>query len=458
MQRLRTNECRRRTVERSGRTWTSAVVSCVVLVVALVGTAGAADTSPPTAPGPTQVPTTRGPTPVPASVPPTASPGPSPSDPAPTTSGSAPADPTGEPSVLGPDQTVATETEVATLTESQRALIRQLQGAKDTLAVRRFALVALARQVAGARDRLDAARAAETLARTKVEETLEQLRIVKDEIHDLAAAAYRNNSSTWALGSISSLDTSNANTLARAQTYARSDGMLLAARVEELTALEHRLRSEQRVAEAARAEAEASAADLEASLSAQTQAFDDATAATTKAQTALARGLGSGASLLARILDPRFAADDISASLAAVQAGQGEPPTLDGIFALPMPGARLNSHFGIRIDPIAGTIGFHSGVDFEADARTPIHAAAAGLVIVAGDCGGYGSCVVIDHGASLATIYGHQSAVLRRVGDGVAAGEVVGLVGSTGISTGPHLHFEVRLHGAPIDPVPTLSG
>jgi murein DD-endopeptidase MepM/ murein hydrolase activator NlpD len=112
----------------------------------------------------------------------------------------------------------------------------------------------------------------------------------------------------------------------------------------------------------------------------------------------------------------------------------------------------------MRIDPIAGGIGFHSGVDFAADARTPIHAAAPGVVVIAGDCGGYGNCVVIDHGSSLATIYAHQSVVIARVGYVVTAGEPIGLVGSTGLSTGPHLHFEVRLHGAPVDPLPTLAG
>jgi murein DD-endopeptidase MepM/ murein hydrolase activator NlpD len=111
----------------------------------------------------------------------------------------------------------------------------------------------------------------------------------------------------------------------------------------------------------------------------------------------------------------------------------------------------------LRIDPIGGSVGFHPGLDFGAEARTQIHAAGGGMVVVAGDCGGYGNCVVIDHGGSLATLYGHQSDVLVRVGDSVTAGQVIGLVGSTGISTGPHLHFEVRLHGAPIDPVPTLT-
>ncbi len=78
-------------------------------------------------------------------------------------------------------------------------------------------------------------------------------------------------------------------------------------------------------------------------------------------------------------------------------------------------------------------------------------------MVTAGDCGGYGNCVVIDHGTSIATLYAHQSQVLVSVGEHVDAGQVIGLVGSTGMSTGPHLHFEVRLHGVPIDPLLALS-
>jgi murein DD-endopeptidase MepM/ murein hydrolase activator NlpD len=143
--------------------------------------------------------------------------------------------------------------------------------------------------------------------------------------------------------------------------------------------------------------------------------------------------------------------------LGFVQAGQPDPLTLDGIFTLPLQGASLSSPYGLRIDPIGGAIGFHAGLDFGAEARTWIRAAGPGMVVVAGDCGGYGNCVVIDHGTSLATLYAHQSQVLVKVGDLVEVGQVIGLVGSTGISTGPHLHFEVRIHGRPIDPVPTLT-
>ena len=364
--------------------------------------------------------------------------------------------PTGERSALSPEETAATQAELATLTDTQRALLRKLQAAKDTLAVRQFALVALAREVATARDRLDTARAAEALARTRVEQTSQQLQRVKDEIVALAAAAYRHHTTSRALGALGSVDTNNASTLVRAQTYARSDATNLGGRVDVLRMLERRLESEQRVAESARAEAELSASDLDARLAAQTQAVDDARSATMMAQTAVARGLGAGASLLTQIVDPHFGADDITATLAFVQAGQPGPFGLAGIFALPIPGAHLGSPYGIRIDPIAGSVGFHPGVDFDADARTEIHAAAAGVVVISGDCGGYGNCVVIDHGYSLATVYGHQSQLLVPVGAIVTAGQVIGLVGSTGISTGPHLHLEVRLRGAPIDPVPTL--
>jgi murein DD-endopeptidase MepM/ murein hydrolase activator NlpD len=343
------------------------------------------------------------------------------------------------------------------LTEGQRALLRQLQAARDVLATRRFVLVALARQVAVARVRLEEARAVESQARARVDETRDQLRRVKDEIARLAAAAYRNRMGTRVFGAVGALDIGSASTLARAGTYAESDVALLRTRVDSLTALERRLEANRHDAESARADAEASAADLDSHLAAQTKAFDDASEAATRAHAAVARSLGSDARLVAQMVDPHFGADDISSVLAFVQAGQGEPLTLDGIFTLPLPGASLSSPYGFRIDPIGGSIGFHPGLDFAAEARTPIRAARPGMVVVAGECGGYGNCVVIDHGSSLATIYAHQSQVLAKVGDLVDTGQVIGLVGSTGISTGPHLHFEVRLHGRPIDPVPTLT-
>jgi murein DD-endopeptidase MepM/ murein hydrolase activator NlpD len=95
----------------------------------------------------------------------------------------------------------------------------------------------------------------------------------------------------------------------------------------------------------------------------------------------------------------------------------------------------------------------HEGIDLGAAYGTPIHAAAAGTVIYAGWMEGYGNLVIIDHGGGLATAYGHQSSIAVANGQSVSQGQVIGYVGSTGHSTGPHLHFEVRVNGAPVDPL-----
>jgi murein DD-endopeptidase MepM/ murein hydrolase activator NlpD len=95
----------------------------------------------------------------------------------------------------------------------------------------------------------------------------------------------------------------------------------------------------------------------------------------------------------------------------------------------------------------------HEGIDIGAPSGTPIHAAAAGTVIYAGWMEGYGNLVVIDHGNGLATAYGHQSSIAAGNGSGVSQGQVIGYVGCTGHCFGPHLHFEVRVNGTPVDPL-----
>jgi murein DD-endopeptidase MepM/ murein hydrolase activator NlpD len=117
----------------------------------------------------------------------------------------------------------------------------------------------------------------------------------------------------------------------------------------------------------------------------------------------------------------------------------------------PVPGA-ITSAFGYRMHPIFHVRKMHTGVDMHAGMGTPIRAAESGTVISAGWRGGYGKCVVIAHGGNLATLYGHQSTILVSAGETVERGEVIGKVGSTGYSTGPHLHFEVRVGGSPVNP------
>ena len=119
--------------------------------------------------------------------------------------------------------------------------------------------------------------------------------------------------------------------------------------------------------------------------------------------------------------------------------------------------APVSSPFGLRIHPILGTVRLHAGIDFQAGTGTPIGAAGSGTVILAGPWGGYGNTVVIDHGGGLSTLYAHQSSIAVALGESVQAGDVIGYVGSTGYSTGPHLHFETREQGIPVDPMKYLG-
>ncbi|MDD4320417.1 MAG: peptidoglycan DD-metalloendopeptidase family protein [Acidaminococcaceae bacterium] len=123
-----------------------------------------------------------------------------------------------------------------------------------------------------------------------------------------------------------------------------------------------------------------------------------------------------------------------------------------GRFIWPIHG-EITSPFGWRTHPIFGTQTFHSGVDIGADYGDPILAADAGTIIYAGWISGYGNAVMIDHGSGLVTLYGHNTEVLVSVGQQVAQGQIIAHAGSTGNSTGPHCHFEVRLHGEPVNPM-----
>ena len=139
-----------------------------------------------------------------------------------------------------------------------------------------------------------------------------------------------------------------------------------------------------------------------------------------------------------------------SAALAAQlrDSGGGSPPVAggNGTFQWPVSGP-ITSPFGMRW----GTL--HPGVDIGVPTGTPIHAAGSGTVIWCGWMSGYGNLVMIDHHNGLATLYGHQERVAVACGQDVTTGEVIGYSGCTGFCTGPHVHFEVRLHGSPVDPL-----
>lgn len=125
--------------------------------------------------------------------------------------------------------------------------------------------------------------------------------------------------------------------------------------------------------------------------------------------------------------------------------------------ANPAPGRRVTSNFGTRIDPFLGRAALHSGIDFSAPVGLPVKATASGTVIDAGRNGGYGNMVEIDHGDGITTRYAHLSRIKVESGQKVERGTVIGLAGSTGRSTGPHVHYEVRRKGTAVNPARYLK-
>jgi murein DD-endopeptidase MepM/ murein hydrolase activator NlpD len=215
----------------------------------------------------------------------------------------------------------------------------------------------------------------------------------------------------------------------------------------------------ERIREAARRAAEA-----EARRKAQAEAA--ARAAAAKAAAA-ARAAGAAQQEQARRqeADRRAAeaADARRASRRSRAAPQpGAPDTMSSASGVgwlwPCGGCPQTSSFGWRTHPIFGDRRLHAGIDLGAPIGTPVRAAEAGIVLIAGPASGYGTLVVVGHGGGLSTAYAHMSTISVMAGQSVSRGEQVGEVGNEGNSTGPHLHFEVRRDGEPVDPSAYVGG
>jgi murein DD-endopeptidase MepM/ murein hydrolase activator NlpD len=125
---------------------------------------------------------------------------------------------------------------------------------------------------------------------------------------------------------------------------------------------------------------------------------------------------------------------------------------------MPVDNLRMTSEFGMRWHPVLGGRRQHAGVDLANPVGTPVHATADGVVGRADWFGGYGLCIDLEHGGSLETRYGHLSRLNVVAGQTVHKGDIIGFVGTTGRSTGPHLHYEVRVEGAAVNPIPFMQG
>ncbi|HEX7871513.1 MAG TPA: M23 family metallopeptidase [Sphingobium sp.] len=124
----------------------------------------------------------------------------------------------------------------------------------------------------------------------------------------------------------------------------------------------------------------------------------------------------------------------------------------------PVDDIKLTSNFGVRNDPFNGSHRMHQGIDIPGAIGTPIYATADGVVSRAEWAGGYGNLVEVNHGNGLQTRYGHMSKLIAQPNQRVVRGQLIGLMGSTGRSTGSHLHYEVRIAGAAVNPIPYLEG
>ena len=185
----------------------------------------------------------------------------------------------------------------------------------------------------------------------------------------------------------------------------------------------------------------------------------------------LTKDIESNASILAELAaDEQEAETDVAnmalalekqrqAEIAQSGGGGGSAAVATGAFTWPVPSCTyITSRFGLRVHPIYGTTKSHTGLDIGAAAGATVVAAAAGTVTMAGVNSGYGNCVMIDHGNGYQTLYGHLASISVTSGSTVSAGQTIGTVGSTGVSTGPHCHFEVFQGGGRIDPEQFFSG
>ena len=156
--------------------------------------------------------------------------------------------------------------------------------------------------------------------------------------------------------------------------------------------------------------------------------------------------------------DLKAEADRVTALLQSQGSSSSNSVYTGGAMAWPVPSSSyISSPFGYRYHPTTGVYKRHTGMDIGANSGNNIVAANAGTVIYSGWNGGYGMCVMIDHGGGIVTLYGHCSALYVSVGQSVSRGQAVAAVGSTGISTGPHCHFEVRVNGNYVNPYPYVT-
>ena len=342
------------------------------------------------------------------------------------------------------------------------AQIRESSARRDELDRK---VVELDRQIRAVRSQLYAAEAELDAVETRVrdaEDRLQQTRqeLVKAEqaLRDQAIAAYIGRADAGRVAEIL-LRVDSIGEMAAKRSYMR---IVVSTQADATSATEGlRNRTEDLIGQADRVRAKAKAERDEVALRrAQLQRERDAQDALRhEVDHELARHNSLLQVMLSRreeftgaVLELKRQSDALEATLKERQVSQAPASSPGGRLAQPIPGARVTSTFGPRVHPVYGSSRVHTGVDLAGTTGTPIRASADGTVLRAGWMGGYGQATVVDHGGQLATLYAHQSQVLVRPGQAVSRGQIIGRVGCTGTCTGPHLHYEVRERGTPVNP------
>ncbi len=335
----------------------------------------------------------------------------------------------------------------------ERQVTRQLRSIKGEQQQARSGLISAQQQLAQAQTRLREAEAQLRETKQHITETEQQLAETKvrldkheAEMQQYLLALYRAGEPTYL--EVVFRATSFEDFITRAEFTRR-----LAQRDEELLTA---LVSEKQAYESKRAELlvlRAHQEDLRAQIKQEQAKIKVQAAAAQRELNKVTQDRAAAEQMLAQMQQE---SRQIEQMLASLQRGGGQRYSGSWSGSLKCPiwnNYRISSRYGYRIHPILHKRRFHDGVDLACPTGTPIHAADKGLVIYTGWRGGYGRTILIDHGSGISTMYAHCSRIAVKNGQTVSRGQVIGYVGSTGFSTGPHLHFGLRKYGKPINPM-----
>jgi murein DD-endopeptidase MepM/ murein hydrolase activator NlpD len=340
-----------------------------------------------------------------------------------------------------------------------------VSAARTVTVAARAAVAAAEKQAALVQQRADAAKAVAHTAAQEYQAAADRVQLEKERLGRFATVAYQGGGVAEFNAFVGS--SSPHEFLLRAE-YARRVSELKKDAVDGFAAASQDAMRLAQKAGAAQDAADQKLTAAKAALAEAARARDTAlrnervlTELVTKQQNAVADAERYRAEVLAQYNEAQQESERIAAELQAQAAQNGGGPVLRPGARLLMPASgRKTSDFGYRLHPIYHVWLLHSGMDIGAGNGQPIYAAAAGTVVLAGMRGGAGNYTCIAHGTyqgkNMSTCYAHQSRILVSVGQRVSAGQLIGRVGTTGTSTGYHLHFEVRLNGTPVNPVDWL--